>query len=61
MTKSVFAYFKYLEDFKARLDNHGIKMSKEEIVDVAVTVMWDSEFFIEQKMATWESWTASSK
>ncbi len=38
-TKSMSAYLKYLEDFKARLDNHGIKMSKEEIVDAVVTAM----------------------
>ena len=45
MTKSVSTYFKYPKDFKARLDNCGIKTSKEEMVDAAVTAMWDSKYF----------------
>ncbi len=38
----------------ARLDNRGIKSSKEEMVDATVTAMWDSKFFTREQMTTWE-------
>ncbi len=61
MTKSVSVHSKYLEDFKARLDNRRIKTSEEEMMDAAVTAMWDSKFFTQEQMTAWEKLDDANK
>jgi hypothetical protein len=54
-TKNVTVYFKYVEDFRERLNTRGIVTSDGEQIMAGVARMFESEYFTEEKMIDWES------
>ena len=50
MSKNIITYFKELKNFKKKLDSRGIGTSTGEMVMAVVRKMYDSHYFLEEKM-----------
>ena len=48
-SKPLLKYFKYLKDYKEKT-KHNITTSEEEMVEMAIAKMWDSNFLIEDDL-----------
>ena len=54
-SKNIITHCKDVRNFKKKLDLRGIAISAVEMATAAVARMYDSSYFIEEKMIHWEN------